>query len=374
MKITIVQGAFLPIPPQLGGAVEKRWFSLAKEFVNQGHEVEYISKTYQGFLNKEREDGINHQRVKGFKTPSSGIILKFLDLLYTLKAVRKIANDTDIIISNTFWLPFLLSSCQKKKCIIDVARMPKGQMRFYTSNAILRANSTPVLNAIKREIKIKYHQKVVMIPNFLPFKHSAILDFSKKEKIILYTGRIHPEKGLDILIKAFASLSANDWRLLIVGPYSTEAGGGGNTYLNDLKRLSQGSRVEFVEPIFDIDQLNAIYAKASIFVYPSVAEQGETFGVSPLEAMSWGCATIVSNLECFKDFLIHNENGLCFDHRSVNKVEILSKYINDLIANRQFVCELATAGCKVNQTHSTEILAKVFLLEFLKIKKLNDHD
>jgi len=364
MKITIVQDAFLPVPPKLGGAVEQMWYGLAKEFANQGHEVDYISKSYLGFLNKEKEGGINHSRVKGYRIPSSGIVLKFLDFLYTLKAVQKIAKDTDVIISNTFWLPLILSSNQQKKCLIDVARMPKGQMRFYTNSARLRANSSPVTKAIKKEIDNKYHYKVVMIPNTLAFKNLSTVDFSKKEKIILYTGRIHPEKGLDILIKAFASLDTNDWRLLIVGPFTTEAGGGGNSYLNDLKRLSQGCMVEFVEPIFDIDQLNSIYAKASIFVYPSVAEQGETFGVSPLEAMSWGCATIVSDLECFKDFLIHNENGLCFDHRSVKKVEILRIHLNNLISNPDFRESIAKHALSVNETHSNEVLAKEFLLEF----------
>jgi hypothetical protein len=30
MKITIVLGAFLPVPPVMGGAVEKSWFALAR--------------------------------------------------------------------------------------------------------------------------------------------------------------------------------------------------------------------------------------------------------------------------------------------------------------------------------------------------------
>lgn len=371
MKITIVQGAFFPVPPVLGGAVEKMWYGLAKEFVNQGHEVNYISKSHRNFLNIESESGINHIRVKGYKVPSSGIILKILDFFYTLKAVRKISNNTDIIISHTFWLPILLSSNQQKKCMIDVQRMPKGQIKFYTKNALLRANSSPVAKAIKDEIDKKYFDKVVMIPNTLPFKNDNAIDFSKKEKIILYTGRIHPEKGLEILIKSFASLAANDWKLLIVGPYSTETGGGGQVYLNELKQLTLNSNVIFLEPIFEINKLGEIYSKASIFVYPSIAEQGETFGVSPLEAMSWGCATIVSNLDCFKDFLIHNKNGFCFDHRSENRVVILNQYLNNLINNPKLRINLATNGLIVNETHSTQKLAIEFLNEFEFIKKTN---
>ncbi|WP_348825378.1 glycosyltransferase family 4 protein [Flavobacterium aestuarii] len=368
MKITIVQGAFFPIPPSLGGAVEKMWYGLAKEFVNRGHEVNYISKSCKGYLDTENEGGINHVRVKGYKSPSSGIILKILDLLYTLKAVRKISNNTDVIISNTFWLPLFLSSNQQKKCLIDVQRMPKGQMKFYTKNARLRANSSPVAKAIKNEIRREYFDKVVMIPNTLPFKNKNAIDFSKKEKTILYTGRIHPEKGLDILIKSFVLLNTEDWQLHIVGPYSIETGGGGDAYLQELKLLSKNSNVAFLGPIFDIEKLSEVYSKASIFVYPSIAEQGETFGVSPLEAMSWGCATIVSNLDCFKDFLIHNKNGLCFDHRSEEKVEILKQHLKDLTENPKIMNDIAKAGLMVNETHSNEKLATEFLNEFESMK------
>ena len=364
MKITIVQGAFFPIPPILGGAVEKMWYGLAKEFVEVGHEVNYISKSYKGFLNDENGEGIKHSRVKGYQVPSSGIVHKILDLFYSLRAAQKIPNNTDIIISNTFWLPLILSPNQKKKCMIDVGRMPKGQMKYYTKNARLRANSSPVAKAIKAEINAKHFDKVIMIPNPLPFLNKNTIDFSKKEKIILYTGRIHPEKGLDILIQSFANLDLIEWQLMIVGPHSIETGGGGDAYLQQLKQQARSANVTFLKPIFDIDKLSEIYLKASVFVYPSVAEQGETFGVSPLEAMSYGCATIVSDLECFKDFLIHNKNGLCFDHRSKKRIEILSQYINDLINNPMWMQDLARAGLVVNTSHSTEILAIEFLNEF----------
>ena len=255
--------------------------------------------------------------------------------------------------------------------MIDVARMPKGQMKFYTKNSRLRANSSPVAKAIKDEINIKYFNKVVMITNTLPFKNTSDLDFSKKEKIILYTGRIHPEKGLDILINSFVLLGTDEWQLCIVGPYSTEAGGGGVAYLQQLKMLAKSCNVVFLEPIFDINKLSEIYSRASIFVYPSVAGQGETFGVSPLEAMSWGCATIVSDLECFKDFLIHNKNGLCFDHRSEKRVEILNQYLKNLIDDPKLMNDIATAGLLVNETHSNEKLATEFLNEFESMKSQN---
>jgi hypothetical protein len=33
MNISILQGAFLPVPPKRGGAIEKSWQALAEAFV-----------------------------------------------------------------------------------------------------------------------------------------------------------------------------------------------------------------------------------------------------------------------------------------------------------------------------------------------------
>jgi hypothetical protein len=84
--------------------------------------------------------------------------------------------------------------------------------------------------------------------------------------------------------------------------------------------------------------------------------------VSPLEyelavpqwCLIWNVSKILS----------HNENGLCFDHRSEKKVELLASHLQNLITNPALVRALGTAGLKVNQTHSNEKLATQFLNEF----------
>jgi len=199
------------------------------------------------------------------------------------------------------------------------------------------------------------------------FEQIEKIDFALKQKIILYTGRIHPEKGIDILIESFKLLKNNDWQLYLVGPYSVEGGGGGINYLNYLKSISIDSNIIFREPIFNANKLNSIYLKSSIFVYPSIAEKGETFGVSPLEAMSCGCVTIVSNLECFKDFIFPDINGLIFDHRSKDRIQNLFNILVKLIENPILLHSLSREALKVNITHSNETIAANFLNEFEKI-------
>ena len=367
MKIFILQGAFLPIPANLGGAVEKMWFALGKEFARRGHEVIQISRTYQNFPDEEYIGDVLHIRVKGYNTPSNGLYLKLLDLLYSLKAVKKISDNADIIVTNSSWSPVVIQNKLKPLCMVDVARMPKGQMRLY-KQSIIRANSSPVNTAIRKELRSGISKKVVTIPNPLPFKDLPEVDFDEKKPVILYTGRVHPEKGLHILLKAFNKLPKG-WKLIIVGPHSFGEGGGGEKYKQDLQKLAQDIDVTFTGPVNNDERLNEYYKQASIFVYPSVAEKGETFGLAPLEAMAWGCVVVVSDLLCFQDFISQGKNGIVFNHRSEDAVQLLSNAIQFLQKNPVLRKKIALEALLVRQTHCVRSIASDFLELFKKMQK-----
>ena len=300
MHVTILQGAFFPEPPLLGGGVEKRWFRLGQEFAARGHRVTHFSRRYGSLLAEEQIAGVQHVRIRGYDQPKSMLKLKFLDLLYSLSACRQISADSDIVVTNTFWSPLLLPRSLRGRAYVDVARMPRGQCRFYAQAGRLRANSFAVAEAIRRELPAAQHGRISMIPNPLPFDPPAAIDIESKKKEILYCGRVHPEKGLDLLIKAASGLPP-DWRVKIIGPWETRQGGGGKEYLDSLRMLAQGMPVTFHGPEYNMERLAEHYREAAIFAYPSVAEKGETFGLAPLEAMAWSCVPVVSDLPCFKD-------------------------------------------------------------------------
>jgi glycosyltransferase involved in cell wall biosynthesis len=367
MNITILQGAFLPVPPLMGGAVEKMWFILGQKFVARGHQVTHVSKHWGDLPSNEQIQDVQHVRVSGFDTPASLLALKLLDAVFTLRAIKMIPKHTDIIVTNTFWAPMIVPLFRRAKIYVDVARMPKGQMRFY-GRAQLRANSTPVADAIRTELPANRHWQVSMVPNPLPYEVSVseaseLADFSHKQRSILYCGRIHPEKGLELLAKA-ANALPDGWQLTIVGPSKTTEGGGGEDYLQSLKADFDASKVRFLDPIYNIQQLNALYKAAAIFVYPSVAEKGETFGLAPLEAMAWGTVPVVSDLACFKDFIIHEKNGLIFNHRAQDASEQLMQCTQRLINDATLINQLAKAALNVSISHSPERIADLFLADF----------
>ena len=366
MKITILQGACLPVPPLMGGAVEKMWFILGQKFAANGHAVTHVSRQWQDLPFHEQIKGVEHIRVAGFNAPANMLLLKILDAIYTIRAISAIPNDSDVIVSNTFWAPILLPFFRSAKVYVDVARMPKGQMRFYRKAAILRANSTPVAEAIRAELPQQNHEQVSMVPNPLPYEAKAMIDLRHKSKVILFCGRLHPEKGLELLAETANKLPSG-WMIKIIGPWKTAEGGGGEAYLQTLKTLFVGANVEFLEPIYDIEKLNILYQEAAIFVYPSVAEKGETFGLAPLEAMAWGAVPVVSDLACFKDFIKQNENGLIFDHRSAHAQSHLNESILGLIKDSTFREHLAVAALNVRLSHSPDNIANLFIADFEKM-------
>ena len=340
------------------------WFKLGQKFALAGHHVVQISRNFPGLPQEETRNGVRHRRTAGFDQPSWWVWRLLLDLLYTIRASWVVPGDADVVITNTFWAPIIFLLRRRPLIYVDVARMPKGQMKFYWRANTLRANSSAVASAIKAELSPSRWQKVSIVPNPLPFDCDRPVKFAKKENVVLYTGRIHEEKGLDLLAKAMALLQDEPWTTVIVGPWQTNLGGSGDEYLEHLRTLFRGASVHFVGPIFNDEELSRMYETASIFVYPSLAEKGETFGLAPLEAMSWGVVPVVSDLECFKDFVKTGENGVVFDHRAPNACEALRAVIGRLMQDRECRTLLAVKALEVRDSHSLSAISECFMKDF----------
>ena len=366
MKITIVQGAFLPVPPLRGGAIEKIWFALGPEFVRRGHEVAHLSRSFPGLPNEEHLGGVRHLRVRGHEAPRSLFTLKIYDLLYSLRVLRKLP-PADVIVTNTFWLPMLLRHERFGRVYVHVARYPRGQLRFYGHAARLQTVSRVIREAMIAEAP-QLAERIRSIPNPV-VRNLAPPPPVPRRREILFVGRIHPEKGIQLLIDGFRRLPAEvrgDWRLRIVGPAEANAGGGGEAFAAELKQLARplGDRVEWVGSVFDPVKLDEYYARASLFVYPSIAERGETFGVAPLEAMACGCPPLVSKLACFGEFLDEDVNGFVFDHRATDPVQALADRLTSLLRDPE---QLAQTGIRARERaddFSVERIASAYLADF----------
>lgn len=389
MKIAIITSPFGTLPPTGIGAVEKLWYNMGVVFAGSGHEVTFYCKR------PERESipgsGYLFQSLRGYERTGHLISDLLLDLFYSLRALVRLTR-CDVLVMNTFFTPLLCPLFRRtfKVAVYNVERYPKGQLKWYTgvdrlscvSNAIAKA-------AIDQAPRMANRIKVVNNPvDTVSFRCRFTRSESEKSDIscsttiendqcnghkghvIGYSGRIHPEKGLDILVKAFALLciKKHNLRLRLIGPRTVAQGGGGEAYIATLERLAGDLPIEWVDPISNAQRLADEIAKFDIFCYPSVAERGETFGVAPLEAMAVGCATIVSALDCFEDFVADGVTGLVFDHRAMQPAEALAGKIEFLLKHGDVRGRIAREGAKVaHERFSTERIAGEYLADFMEL-------
>jgi glycosyltransferase involved in cell wall biosynthesis len=373
MKVTIAQGAFLPIPPLRGGAIEKAWFALGKEFVRRGHQVTHISRSFDGLPATGLIEGVRHLRLPGFDQPQSRILLKLEDLIYSMR-VKGALPSADILVTNTFWLPILVRDSKFGAIYVHVGRYPQGQMALYRHVARLQTVSKSVAQAIASQCP-KVADKVSVIPypisDDLIIKSQEPPPLVQRDRCILYAGRLHKEKGLRILISAFTQLISRGlrgWKLVIVGPWQSELGGSGEEYFHRLQSYANTIQnyVEFPGMMKEGSRLRDYYQKARLFVYPSLAEHGESFGLAPLEAMANGCPPLVSSLDCFSEFVREGETGFIFDHRRKDAVQALADKISMAIQSDQLQ-EIASRGRKLAEDFTVDKVADRLLADFASL-------
>ncbi len=110
------------------------------------------------------------------------------------------------------------------------------------------------------------------------------------KKLALFLGRIHPKKGCDLVIEAFAKVlgSRHEWHLVIAGPDQV----GWQKGLNDRAvQLGLDSRVTWAGMVNGTIKWGVLRA-AEVFLLPS---HQENFGIVVAEALAAGVPTLISN-------------------------------------------------------------------------------
>ena len=372
MRITIVTGPFNPLPPAGCGAVERRWHDVGRDFAESGHHVTFLSRSHPSQVDEMGLDG-RLRYVRRIKFNRSRFLSLDLlkDAIYSLGMTRALPA-ADILITNTFWLPvFARMKPDAGKIVVNVARMPKKQIRLYLKADRLSVVSNAVKNRLLAQCPAA-SRIVKVIPNPIDtyvFKPPAAERSYSGKKDFLYAGRIHPEKGLLLLIRAFRRVfqAGGDVRLTIGGPASVQEGGGGAGYLAMLKQEASGLPVKFSEPVYEKSELARIYQQAHVFCYPSLADEGESFGVAPLEAMATGLPTVVSSLDCFRDFVEPGKTGFCFDHTAEDAEKQLYRQLRALAVDPDLAARIGRMAARRAEAYSTETIAEKYLQDFEEI-------
>lgn len=135
--------------------------------------------------------------------------------------------------------------------------------------------------------RLGFRQPVCVLPNGIDIPPLVEKPSGGRRKL-LYLGRVHKKKGLDLLLRAWATAEQRfpDWDLVIAGPDD----GGYRAEYQALAAQLGLRRVHFPGPLYGEDKLSA-YRQASLYVLPT---HSENFAVTVAEALATGTPAIVT--------------------------------------------------------------------------------
>jgi glycosyltransferase involved in cell wall biosynthesis len=153
--------------------------------------------------------------------------------------------------------------------------------------------------------------------------------FPKDQNFALFLGRLHPKKNVEFLIRAWAEARPDSsWRLIIAGPGATD-------YVSRLKTLANALRVEeqvtFLPMVTGADKMYLLQ-HAKWFILPS---QQENFGNAVLEAIQYGCPTVVSDQVHLTEFFHDGAEVLPLNHAAW--VEFIRHRMTDESRRREII-------------------------------------
>ena len=170
----------------------------------------------------------------------------------------------------------------KKRCV--------GWMdRWFLRRAhVIHATPTSEANWVREYVGGNGKARIQVIPYGIqsPVENEAFQRRTPCEKKrVVYLGRLHPLKGLDLLIKSWSNLTPlhENWELVIVGPNEQET-------VEKLKSQMADQSIVLTGSAHD-DAKWRMLAGADVFVLPS---RSENFGIVVGEALGCGVPVVVA--------------------------------------------------------------------------------
>ncbi|OIP74610.1 MAG: hypothetical protein AUK08_00675 [Candidatus Pacebacteria bacterium CG2_30_36_39] len=171
-------------------------------------------------------------------------------------------------------------------------------LKFFEKKTYLIADKIfAVSNSTKNVLENKYglKNKVFILLNGIDLKENKKI--KKKANSIIFVGRLEKRKGINFLVNIMNYLP--NFRLKIIG-----SGPEKKLILSKIKELNLKNIKLLGKTSQEI--LEKTYLESEYAIFPS---DFEGFGLTALEAMSFGCVVLTSKTDGFKDFINNNQNG-----------------------------------------------------------------
>ncbi len=318
MRIVQVSPFFHPH----AGGVESHVRSLAREFAREGHDVTVVTSRYRRDLpHEERTEGYRILRTRtlgvAFNTPfdiGTTSLLRALDAdvvhlhypppLTSFFATRSLQRrSTPVCLTYHCDLYLAGTTGRLLAGLYQRVFLPPTLRRV--GKIIVHTRSYGVTSAMLRGRELAVIPSVVDLDWFRPGLDASDLRGDLRlegKRVLAFTGRLVPHKGVDVILQALPLLP-NDVVLLVVG-----AGPRLPSLVGLAGRLGVSERVRFCASVAD-DDLPRYLALADLFVFPS-QNRLEGFGLAVAEAMAVGLPVVIADMPGVREVIEPGKEGL----------------------------------------------------------------
>jgi glycosyltransferase involved in cell wall biosynthesis len=337
--------------PFASGA-ERQALAQGSELVRRGHSVHVITRSVPGYpIDDEEYRGIFIHR--WIKTAARGPLFGLSFLTGVIAALRKLKSEIDIVHTHqALWEAVATGLARSWLGGKPTLVQPASAGYYGEAEELGRTRGAPWLRrailantgfaAISTEIERQWRALGVPERRIVPMKSGVDTDLFRPgpstveaglppRPRVIFTGRLHPQKNLPLLLEAWRHVAArSSAHLILLGP------GNDRQPLTELaSSLGIAGRVQFLSAVDNpADYLRA----ADIFVLPSVAEGMSN---SLLEAMATGLPCVVSGIGGNTDLIADGETGRLV---SAATPEAWSMTLLELIADAALAQRLGAAA------------------------------
>ena len=129
---------------------------------------------------------------------------------------------------------------------------------------------------------------IAVVPNGVEMPQIVpLMDEYRPQRTLLFLSRLHPKKGLLMLVKAWSIARPTGWRVVIAGP---DEGGHERTVKAAARKAGVAEDFDFVGPAYGAHR-ERLYASADLFMLPT---HSENFGMVVAEALARGIPVITT--------------------------------------------------------------------------------
>jgi glycosyltransferase involved in cell wall biosynthesis len=296
---------------------------VAEDMVKQGYLVDVLCQKHEKLPSFEVVNGVNVHRA----TRILSLNRATFSINFFLKFWRLASSGTIVNLHLPLPEAGVLAAINRGKCVstyqCDVDN--GGIFMRYTAKLIdfssalaMKRSSCVIFTSHDYAESSRLHkdarEKLCIIPNFIdPQSKGSPTYRSGEGKHFGFLGRFTSEKGISVLVDAFARIQDPEARLLLAGSSNLV----GDSILPEIvEKIRSDARVRLLLDISEYEKAN-FFSSIDVLCFPST-NSFEAFGIVQIEALLSGVPVIASNLPGVRTIVSEKEYGVIVEPGSVD--------------------------------------------------------